>query len=252
MYPFINIFGHTFQSYWIMVGWGIIVGISISCWETKRKQENIAKLLIGSAFIILIALITSHVSSYLFWVPGYILKHPLHSLQFWSGGLTLHGGLAGAILAGLIFSRIFKIPFGKLADIYTPSIPLGQTFGRIGCFLNGCCYGVETNVPWAITFTNPDSIAPNMVKLHPTQLYEAIGTLIIFFIIWNLRKKVSYQGGLFLHYLIMYSILRAFVSTFRADSHYIWGTNIRTVYIVCLLTIIIAKGLIYYLKRVKR
>lgn len=249
MHPFINILGYTFQSYWVMVYSGVISGIIISSFETKRKNESILKVLCISVLIVLIGLFFAHLSSYLFWSPSYIIKNPLKLLRFWAGGLTLHGGLVGGILAGLILSQIAKIPFWKLADIYAPALPLAQFFGRIGCFLNGCCYGYKTEVPWGITFTNPDSISPTMVKLHPTQLYEAGGSIIIFIIIWRVRKNIKYKGGVFLHYLILYSILRSIVSSYRADSHYLWGTNIKTIYIVCVLTIAIALTLKSYLKK---
>ena len=146
------------------------------------------------------------------------------------GGLVYYGGLIGAIIAGAICIRWKKLPLWKTADVLAPSIALGSVFGRTGCMLNGCCYGRPTNVPWAITFTNPQahnlSGTPLFVPLHPTEIYDAVLNLGLYiFLAWLFRRK-KFNGQIFATYLLCYAITRSIVEYFRGDYstlHYHFG-----------------------------
>ena len=101
---------------------------------------------------------------------------------FWQGGLTIHGAVIGSILVGIWYSHWKKVSFWKLADTIAPSLALGQFIGRLGCFLNGCCYGVSTELPWGVKFNSPSSLIPYAMlgkKVHPTQLYESALNFIV-------------------------------------------------------------------------
>jgi len=137
------------------------------------------------------------------------------------GGLVYYGGLIGAVLAGVIAIHHLKLPLWITADVFAPSIALGSVFGRIGCLLNGCCYGRACDLPWAITFTNPQagqySNTPLGVPLHPTQIYDALLNLLLyFFLAWLFRRK-KFDGQIFATYLILYAIFRSIVEYFRGD-----------------------------------
>jgi phosphatidylglycerol:prolipoprotein diacylglycerol transferase len=137
------------------------------------------------------------------------------------GGLVYYGGLIGATLAGMFFIHWKKLPLWTMADIFAPSIALGSVLGRIGCLLNGCCYGRACDLPWAITFTNPQanqySGTPLGVPLHPTEIYDALLNLILyFFLAWLFRHK-RFAGQVFATYLILYAVFRSIVEYFRGD-----------------------------------
>lgn len=137
------------------------------------------------------------------------------------GGLVYYGGLIGAVVAGIIAIRCLKLPLWKTADVFAPSIALGSVFGRIGCLLNGCCYGRTCDLPWAITFTNPQankySNTPLGVPLHPTEIYDALLNLLLyFFLAWMFRRK-QFDGQIFATYLILYAVFRSIVEYFRGD-----------------------------------
>ena len=137
------------------------------------------------------------------------------------GGLVYYGGLIGAILAGVIYIRRQKMPFWKTADVFAPSIALGSVFGRVGCLLNGCCYGRACDLTWAITFTNPDankySGTPLGIPLHPTEIYDALLNLVLYcFLAWLFRRK-RFDGQIFATYLILYAVFRSVVEYFRGD-----------------------------------
>ncbi len=150
--------------------------------------------------------------------PMWFLRHPADWLAIWKGGLSVHGGLIGGLLAGLWFSRRRRLAFWSFADLLTPSIIIGQAVGRGACTLNGCSYGRPTNLPWAITFTDPDAQAPLGVPLHPTQFYEMGTDFLILAMIWVIRKKKRFDGQIFLVYWMLYGAARFVLEFFRGDS----------------------------------
>ncbi len=139
------------------------------------------------------------------------------------GGLVFYGGLIGATITGIAYLHVKKIPVWKVADIMAPSVALGSAFGRIGCLMNGCCYGRPSDLPWAISF--PLSHETHGIPVHPTEIYDsALNFLFYFFLTWLFRRK-KFDGQIFAVYLIGYAILRSFVEYFRGDYpvHYLWG-----------------------------
>lgn len=139
----------------------------------------------------------------------------------WHGGLAIHGGLIGGILVAYIYLKQRGISFWKMADSVAPAIILGQAFGRFGNFMNGDAHGRPTAMPWGIVFP-PGSIAgrefPN-IPLHPTMLYEMAINISIFLILWfGLRNREHKNGFIFAAYLMLYSLGRFVVESFRADS----------------------------------
>jgi len=105
----------------------------------------------------------------------------------------------------------------QTADIWAPSIAIGHAIGRLGCFCAGCCYGKPTDLPWAVTFTSPESLAIRGVPLHPTQIYESGAELLNFAILLVLRRKKTFHGQVFWMYVLNYSIIRAVIELFRGD-----------------------------------
>lgn len=135
-------------------------------------------------------------------------------LEFQKGGLSWHGGLLGGILAIFIYCKIKKYnPFKALDLLMTPTI-FALGIGRIGCFLNGCCYGKPTSVPWAMTF--PSHRHP--IPVHPTQLYEMVLDFAMFFFLLYWWKKRKFNGENSLMMLALYSVVRFSVEFFRYNS----------------------------------
>lgn len=148
---------------------------------------------------------------------GLYLREPWRILAVWEGGLAFFGGLAGATLAGFFYTRWYKLPFSRVADLVAPAIPIGGAIGRTSCGLAGMDYGTPTHMPWGILYTHPDSYAPvDGISRHPTQFYELAGDLVIAAILLRLRGKL-HDGGLFRTYLILFSVLRFFLFFVRGD-----------------------------------
>jgi phosphatidylglycerol:prolipoprotein diacylglycerol transferase len=139
----------------------------------------------------------------------FFLEHPEEIIMIQNGGLAWQGGLILGFITGMMFVRKRRLSLSLMLDLAAPYLALGQAFGRIGCFLNGCCYGKE--VSWGVYFPARDA------HLHPTQLYDAGGLLIIFLILKRYQRFSEIQGLVFASYLILVSSLRFMVEFFRAD-----------------------------------
>ncbi len=131
------------------------------------------------------------------------------------GGLVYYGGLIGATVAGIGYLLWKKLPVWKIADIMAPSIALGSVFGRVGCLLNGCCYGRACGLPWAIHF--PADHETHGVGVHPTEIYDGLLNLILYvFLAWLFRRK-KFDGQIFAAYLMIYAVFRSIAEYFRGD-----------------------------------
>lgn len=142
-----------------------------------------------------------------------------------ASGLTIWGAVLGATLGIWIYSKFSNFRFGYFADLVAPGVILAQAVGRVGCTINGCCYGVPTSLPWGVVYTNPGSYAPLGVAVHPTQPYEIIYLLIIFGVIFKLRGRFKPDGSLFLIYLSLYSLWRIGIDFLREGTPFILGLH---------------------------
>ena len=131
----------------------------------------------------------------------------------------------------------------RLLDAGAPGLVLGQAIGRFACFLNGDAYGIPTTLPWGVTFTNPESMAPLGVPLHPTQVYEMGLNLILFGLLWWWRRRIRFDGQLFLLYVGGYGIIRFIVENFRGDQLQ-YGGGISAAQTLSLLVLITAATLL--------
>ena len=167
---------------------------------------------------------------------GYIVSRLLHVIDYWDyfmehpgeiiggEGLTIYGAVLGAALGLWIYSRFSKFNYGYVTDMLAPGIILAQVIGRVGCTLNGCCYGTQCDLPWAITYTAQEHnqiIGP----VHPTQIYEIIYNLIIFGVLLLLRKRFRPDGSLFLIYLTFYAAWRLGIDFVRDGKDLLFGLH---------------------------
>ena len=209
--------------YGIMVALAVLALILWALREVRRGANlsydtvfSAALVGIPSAIIISRLLHVIDRWQYYFQNPGQIIG---------GSGLTIYGAVLGAALGVWIYSRFRKISFGYLADVISPGIILAQAIGRVGCTLNGCCYGVETHLPWAIVYTHPESFGPIGVPVHPTQIYELIYNLIVFAVLLSLRGRFRPDGSLFLIYLTLYSLWRFGIGFIRDGTPFLFGLH---------------------------
>jgi len=147
---------------------------------------------------------------------SYYLAHPTDIAD--PGGLAIFGAILGGMLGLYIHCRLRRVPFAPFADLAAPGVILAQAIGRVGCTINGCCYGAPSSLPWAVIWTHPNTYAPLGLAVHPTQIYELIWDLLVFAILWwLLRGRLRPSGSLFTAYLALYSLGSFLIRFLRGD-----------------------------------
>jgi phosphatidylglycerol:prolipoprotein diacylglycerol transferase len=210
----------SFPIHWygVMIALAFLVGLWTATGRARR--ENISGERIADVTLWLMAGAIAgarivYVATY--WKEEFADQKLSEIFAIWNGGLVYYGGLIGAAVAGSIYIRWKKMPFWKTADVFAPSIALGNVFGRIGCLLNGCCYGRACDLPWAISFPADNPLHPPTTPVHPTQIYDALLNFGVYlFLAWLFRRK-KFDGQVFATYLLCYGVTRSFVEHFRGD-----------------------------------
>ncbi len=238
-----TIFGIQIMWYAIMIATGAAIGILLAFREAKRVGFNEDKFL----DILLSVMISGIVCARLY----YVIFSPEEFNSFFevinirSGGMAIHGGVFGGIVAGIIACKIKKVNFWQLADILVPSVILAQAIGRWGNFFNQEVYGGLTNLPWGIAI---DGLTG---KYHPLFLYESIANLIIFaFLIWYRKNKKKSNGELFALYTIFYGIIRFFLEAMRQEEFILKFMGLSIAQIVSSLMVLV--GIVIYIVRRKK
>ncbi len=212
MHPILFKIGNfSIYSYGVMLAVGFLSGTFLAVKEAQRRSID-KELIIDLAFAIIIAGLIGARIFYVISNFSYFRNNPLEIMMLNRGGLVWYGGLIAGTLTLFIFTKIKKVSFLTIADIFAPGLAIGQAFGRIGCFLRGCCYGKPTDSIIGVYCSEQGA------KLFPSQIISAIWLVIIFFILKSLSKKKRHPGEIFLAYLILYSLKRFFVEFIRGDS----------------------------------
>ncbi|MFC2016798.1 prolipoprotein diacylglyceryl transferase [Chloroflexota bacterium] len=224
--------------YGILVALGIAVIVLWMLREVKRGANISNETILTAALV---------------GIPsGIVISRLLHVFDRWDyysqnlgqivggAGLTIYGAVLGAALAVWIYSRVSKFQFGYFADLIAPGIILAQAIGRLGCTINGCCYGLPTSLPWGIVYTHPNSIGFGAGVVHPTQVYEFIVLLIIFGILLKLRGRLKPDGSLFLVYLGLYSLWRVGIDFMREGMPFFFGLHQAQVIGIIVLAITVS------------
>lgn len=206
----------TVHTYGVLVATAFLVGITIAAREGRRKGIEPDRIMDLGLYILAAAIIGSRLLQVAIEYR-YYSQHPLEILMIWRGGLVFYGGFIFAVFTSIWYLNKHTLPVWRVADVFAPSIALGQAIGRLGCLSAGCCYGKPTSLPWGVTFTNPDTLAVMGVPLHPTQAYESIGAFLIFLFLFLYRKRAKFEGQIFWLYVLCYSILRFTIEFFRGD-----------------------------------
>jgi phosphatidylglycerol:prolipoprotein diacylglycerol transferase len=211
------------RSYGVIVLLSFLAGLWLAKKEAARKGLDPALLVDFSVYAFIGGIIGARMYFIAFSDPGYFLSKPWEILAVWHGGIGVIGSLAGGFLAAVWFCRKKQIPLLKFADILAPAVPLGQTVGQFACLANGDSYGRPTDLPWAITYTDPRSFAPLNVPLHPIEIYEMAAYFLVFLVVWTTRKRFKADGSSLLVYLAAYGVARFAVEFFRGSPAVIAG-----------------------------
>ncbi len=221
---FLEIGSFQLRYYGLMYLIAFFIVYSLVMYRIRDEGLEWSRETIQDYFVWAIAglLIGARLGYVLFYNLEYFAAHPLYIIFPFDlsegfrfvgiSGMSYHGGLVGIVVASVWFCRRHAIHFLKFADLFSPAIPLGYTFGRIGNFLNGELYGRVTDVWWGMYFP----MDPLLRLRHPSQLYEAFFEgVVLFVILWSVRKKNLFDGFLLSLYLIGYGVVRLCIEFFR-------------------------------------
>jgi phosphatidylglycerol:prolipoprotein diacylglycerol transferase len=217
MYPVLFKIGPLdIHAYGFMLAVAFLVGILITLRFARKegiKEETVLELAVY-------AIIAALAGSRILYVIGQWDQYRENILEIFmvqKGGLAFLGGLLLAIAVVALALKRKGIPFLKFMDVSAPGVSLGYAIARIGCFLNGCCFGLPTGVPWGMRFplgALAHSHFPGE-RIHPTQLYALFSMLIVFWIVVRLWKRRKYDGYVFFWWLVLYGVYRFGVEFFR-------------------------------------
>ena len=205
------------RSYGLMLAVAFLIGTWLGLRESRRLGLDEDKVV----NVILIVLVASVLGARALYVMEHVQEFRREwgsVIALWQGGLTLYGGIVAGTAAGLMAAKRFGLPMWTVADALTPSLALGAGIGRIGCHLNGCCYGRPTQLPWGVVFP-ADSYAGlefGNAAVHPSQLYLAAAAFALFLLTWWLRRRLGVPGTLFWLFIVLFALLRIPIDLTRA------------------------------------
>lgn len=216
-------------------GFCIAVGVLLSVFFMERQAKKDGFPEVGQVLeLVFSVLIWGFAGSRLFYVLqdlSYYESEPLKIFAVWEGGLIFYGGAIFSVFGFWLTTQRKSMPFWKSLDFIIPYGVLTHAFGRIGCFMNGCCYGRVCDLPWCIQF-------PRLAhKVHPTQLYEAAFDLILALFLLATRKKARFEGQIALLYFLLYGLGRYLIDFLREPSRLWFGMTLSQWISVAMITI---------------
>jgi len=240
MYPVLFKIGPvSFYSYGMMVAVGFLICTWLSSLHAKKEGVPV-QFIVDLLLYILIFGIMGARALFVILNIGHFLKYPLEIFMLTRGGLAIFGGIIAAVATTILYSRKKGFSPLEIADIIIPYAALGQAIGRIGCFLNGCCWGKPTESVLGTMF--PGHVQP----LHPAQIYSFFALLVIFITLKFLQKRKTYNGQIFKFYILFYCMSRFFIELLRNDSPRIIA-DLTIFQIFCI--VLFAAALIFVRKR---
>jgi phosphatidylglycerol:prolipoprotein diacylglycerol transferase len=272
--PTFNIGPLIFHWYGIIIVLGALAGAYVASLEAKRRGQDPEHVWNGLTWCLIAGIVGARLY-HIFSTPQgtsigfeyYFVTHPFEpvdifgtsipfptALMIWNGGLGIFGAIAGGVLALVIYTRHYHLPFAMWLDIAAPGIPLGQAIGRWGNFVNQELYGPPTDLPWGIPIDANHRIPPytdlsryplDTTRFHPVFLYESLWNLAAFIALMVVARRYQARlkdGDIISLYLILYGIGRIFVESLRPDAWLVGG--IPAAQLVSAAAIVLGVGLI--------
>jgi phosphatidylglycerol:prolipoprotein diacylglycerol transferase len=208
----------TVHTYGLLVALGVLASIILAEYMHRRTGGEPGRIIDMSFMVVLAGLLGARLI-YVLVNFQYYTEKPLETLMLWKGGLVFYGGLIGGAGALIVLVHWYRLSIREMMDIGAAAVCIGHAFGRLGCFAAGCCYGRFTDLPWAVTFTNPDCLAVEVINepVHPVQLYSFVFlSCLTVFLVW-LHRRRSFPGQVAVTYIIFYCLFRFGVEFLRGD-----------------------------------
>lgn len=260
------------NSYGLMIAIAFITGLLLVLRDAKKRDIPVNVIADAAFYALPVGILGARLMHIIMFPHLYSWSDPVGWIAVWRGGLVFQGVIPAGLLFLWLYLRHYKVDFWQVCDIAFPYLPFAHAFGRVGCFLNGCCYGKVTDAPWATPFPRvpwdtsvraegspayldhlrSGHIAPHdhwSLPIHPTQIYSFFGLMALCGIMLLLRRYWNpYTGFMMPLYFILYGIFRFIVEFYRGDHNPIhFGLTDQQIF--SLLLIVAGIALYHYLKR---
>jgi phosphatidylglycerol:prolipoprotein diacylglycerol transferase len=210
----------TIHTYGLMMALGVAFSLWFVYVQSKKRGLDASKIIDAGFYTILVSLLGAKLVLFAGNL-SYYTRYPGELLSLARSGGVFQGGLVFGVVFARGYVRRRQIPTWKVADIAGPALALGHGFGRIGCFMAGCCYGRTCELPFGVRFHSQYAHdltgIPLGQALHPVQLYEAGLNFLNFFVLFLILRRKRFDGQVFAFYIINYSVIRFFTEYFRGD-----------------------------------
>jgi len=235
--------GINIYSYGFFVSLGIIFAV-LYLWKRVQREGGSPETVIDLTLVIVLSgIIGARLAYILLYDTSYYLRNPLKIFMLQEGGLAFYGAFVFGFLTAILYLRKKGIPVLFFLDMASPAVALGYGIARIGCFLNGCCYGKPTTILWGVVFPCVDGL-----RRHPTQLYSLLAAVLIFaFLVWKTQKGVCFQGQIFSLFLILYGLSRSVIELFRENNQLVGGASTASLAALALASV--GSLLYFYLRQ---
>ncbi len=246
------------HSWGLLLAIAFLAGIAIAFRRARERNVSPQKVVDLAVVVIVAAVVGGRIAFVLGHVPDF-KEAPLEIFAIWRGGMAFYGGAILAFIAGVVYVKRQKLNVWRVADIVAPSLAFGLFLGRIGCLLNGCCFGEPTDMPWGIVFpygSYAEQVYGPDVHIHPTQVYSSLAGLAMFFMLLWMERWWRFDGSLFWRFVIMYSLWRISVDLVRYcepnSLHQIDGVILTESQLVSVGLIVCSILMLLFLSRRKR
>lgn len=233
----------TVHGYGLMIGIGFILCVLLGVYRAKKRGMSSDAAIDIALLGVIIGFIGAKLMYVIVELPAFI-KNPLDVLG--SEGFVVYGGIIAGVAAAMVYCKRKKLVFLDYFDLLAPSISIAQAFGRIGCFMAGCCYGKETSSVFSVTFPE-GSIAPAGVALIPTQLIFAAGNFVIMIALLVFSRRSKHRGDVGALYLLLYGVGRFALEFLRADNRGTVGVLSTSQFIS--IFFVLGAALMFYMNR---
>lgn len=210
---FIHIFGRPIYWYGVLTALGFLAAVLHLSWLGKKEGYPAGHASQLGIWVMVCGILGARFAYVIANFPEYLSK-PLDMVRIDEGGLIYYGGFIGAALGIIVLAHRKNEPLWRFSDFAITALPLGHAIGRIGCFLNGCCFGQACELPWGVVRGDQN--------VHPTPLYETAFNLVVYAVLVRHHGKKERDGNVVALYLILYPIGRFFFEMTRGDDRTRW------------------------------
>ena len=248
---YFTVFGRPIYFYGVIIALGFLLAFIYGYRRIKQFGLTSDQLTDGIIFAVPAAIICARLYYVIFYWELF-KDDPISVLYIWEGGLAIYGGVIGAVLGLLLFSKIKKVKMAPCLDIAGLGLLIGQCVGRWGNFMNRECFGEAITDGFFLRMGLTNQSTGVTTYWHPTFLYESVWNLIGFVLLHFLSKKRKFDGEIFLMYLAWYGLGRVWIEGLRTDSLYLFGTGIRVSQLLAGVSFVAAVGLLLYIRLVRK